>query len=71
MDGTCCQHATRSTVFVIQEEYSSSDLDKITAFVSDISSSLNENNLNDATKLGLVSYSSDNGVTEHVVLTQD
>jgi hypothetical protein len=70
MDGTCCQHATRSTVFVIQEGYYNSDQDKVNAFVSDISSSLNENNLNDATKLGLVSHDY-YGVTEHVVLTQD
>ena len=42
----------------------------MTAFVSDISSSLNDNNLNDATKLGLVSYNND-GVTEDIVLTQD
>lgn len=70
MDGTCCQHATRSTVFVIQE-YFRSDYDKVIAFVSDISSSLNDNNLNDTTKLGLVSYGYDGDVTEHVVLTQD
>jgi hypothetical protein len=70
MDGTCCQHATRSTVFVIQEPDNSSHLDKLTTFVSEISSSLNENNVDDVTKLGLVVYDW-SGVVGDGVLTSD
>ena len=71
IDGTCCEDVTHSTVFVLDESGSiyPNDFAKVIAFVDSIISSLNVNDVNEGTKLGLVGFSND--AYEYMALNED